>query len=473
MAPRKHVTLTLDQKIEIIKLMENGQNYGMIAEKYGIGKSTVGDIKKNKEKIMKFVSTTERGPGTRKTLKEPENLILKSALFIWFMQQQRRHIPISGEIICEKARLFHRKITKQEDGFTASRDWLDKFKHRHGIRRLKITGEKLSCDEASIEPFRNELLRVKNENNLDLEQIYNADESGLFWRMLPEHTLTSSHEKNAPGRKMIKARITFMPCADASGTHKLPLLVIGTAQKPRAFKSVNLPVYYRGQKKCLGHFFLFLDWFQKQFVPVVREHLLNVNLPPKALLLLDNCPGHPSAEELRSDDGNIFAMFLPPNTTALIQPMDQNVIQNIKLNYRKSLLVNVLADPVHGENLIDALKAINLKDAIQEICTNKISDSQAQEWACRGADEDLANHEILTDDQILQIAAKEDIDDEDESGSISISKVSPSEAVNALNTVLQWAEDENMDSTDILLDTYHILLNDKVAHKLGGKGDTE
>ncbi|XP_025405713.1 jerky protein homolog-like [Sipha flava] len=501
MAPRKYVTLTLDQKIEIIKLMENGQNYGMIAEKYGIGKSTVGDIKKNKEKIMKFVSTTERGPGTRKTLKEPENLVLENALFIWFMQQRRRHIPISGEIICEKARLFHREITKQEDGFTASRGWLDNFKHRHGIRRLKITGEKLSCDEASIEPFRNELQRVINENNLDLEQIYNADESGLFWRMLPEHTLTSSHEKNAPGRKMIKARIIFMPCANASGTHKLPLLVIGTAQKPRAFKSVNLPVYYRGQKNAWATRVLFLDWFQKQFVPVVCEHLLNVNLPPKALLLLDNCPGHPSAEELRSDDGNIFAMFLPPNTTALIQPMDQNVIQNIKLNYRKSLLVNVLADPVHGENLIDALKAINLKDAvfslvncwklvqpmlikkswkhllpfqtenkidevveindiqistlinqIQKTCTNKMSDSQAQEWACRGADEDLANHEILTDDQILQIAAKEDdIDDEDESGSISISKVSPSEAVNALNTVLQWAEDENMDSTDILL----------------------
>ncbi|KAF0712292.1 jerky protein-like, partial [Aphis craccivora] len=440
MAPRKHVTLTLDQKIEIIKLIENGQNYGIIAEKYGIGKSTVGDIKKNKEKIMKFVSTTERGPGTRKTLKQPENLVLENALFIWFMQQRRRHIPISGEIICEKARLFHREITKQKDGFTASRGWLDNFKHRHGIRRLKITGEKLSCDEAAIEPFRNELQRVINENNLDLEQIYNADESGLFWRMLPEHTLASSHEKNAPGRKIIKARITFMPCANASGTHKLPLLVIGTAQKPH--------------------------WFQKQFVPVVREHLLNVIFPPKALLLLDNCPGHPSAEELRSDDGNIF-----------------------------SLLVNVLADPVHGENLVDALKAIHLKDAvfslancwklvppmlikkswkhllpfqaeneidevveindiqlstlinqIQESSTNKMSDSQAQEWACRGADEDLANHEILTDDQILQIAAKEDdIDDEDESGSISTSKVSPSEAVNALNTVLQWAEDENMD----------------------------
>jgi len=86
MAPRKHVTLSLEQTVEIIKLIENGQNYGMITEKYRIGKSIVGDIKKNKKKIMKFVSTTERSPGTRKTLKQPENLVLENALFIWFMQ---------------------------------------------------------------------------------------------------------------------------------------------------------------------------------------------------------------------------------------------------------------------------------------------------------------------------------------------------------------------------------------------------
>jgi len=29
-----------------------------------------------------------------------------------------------------------------------------------------------------------------------------------------------------------------------------------------------------------------------------------------------------------------------------------------------------------------------------------MSDSQAQEWVCGSVDEDLANHEILTDDQI-------------------------------------------------------------------------
>lgn len=44
MASGKHITL--DQKVEIIKLIENSYNYDMISEKYKISKSTVGDTKK-------------------------------------------------------------------------------------------------------------------------------------------------------------------------------------------------------------------------------------------------------------------------------------------------------------------------------------------------------------------------------------------------------------------------------------------
>ncbi|GBN21117.1 hypothetical protein AVEN_3277-1 [Araneus ventricosus] len=49
---------------------------------------------------------------------------------------------------------------------------------------------------------------------------------------------------------------------------------------------------------------------------------------------------------------------------ALIQPMDQNVIQNIKLGYRKLLLANILNDTVHNENLVKTLKNVNLKDVV-------------------------------------------------------------------------------------------------------------
>ncbi|KAG8237403.1 hypothetical protein J437_LFUL016389 [Ladona fulva] len=155
-------------------------------------------------------------------------------------------------------------MTESDEGFVASKGWLDRFKHLHGIRCLKITEEKLSSNESAIEPFRIELLlRVINEKNLSSEQIYYADESGLYWRMLPDKNLADLNEKVAPGRKVIKARITFMPYANVAGKHKLPLFVVGTAKKPQAFKSVMLPVCYRGQKNAWVRREIFLEWFKQ------------------------------------------------------------------------------------------------------------------------------------------------------------------------------------------------------------------
>lgn len=65
-----------------------------------------------------------------------------------------------------------------------------------------------------------------------------------------------------------------------------------------------------------------------------------LNLPIKAVLILDNAPVHP--EELINDDKQISVMFLPRNCTPLIQPMDQHVIQAIKLQYRKKLLKKIV-----------------------------------------------------------------------------------------------------------------------------------
>ncbi|KAG8239897.1 hypothetical protein J437_LFUL018517 [Ladona fulva] len=133
------------------------------------------------------------------------------------------------------------------------------------------------------------LLRVINEKNLSSQQIYNADESELFRQMLPDKKLADLNEKVAPGRKVIKARITFMTCANVTGKHKLPIFVVVNATKTLGFKSVTLPVCYRGQKNAWVTRELFLDWFKTEFVPAVRQHMKSVNLPQRAVLLLDNC----------------------------------------------------------------------------------------------------------------------------------------------------------------------------------------
>ncbi|GBM35476.1 hypothetical protein AVEN_257181-1 [Araneus ventricosus] len=122
--------------------------------------------------------------------------------------------------------------------------------------------------------------------------------------------------------------------------------------------------------------------------------------------------------------------------------MDQNVIQNIKLGYRKLLLTNILNDPVHDENLEKTVKNVNLKDVVFRLAncwtfvstllinksrknlfpnfidseveeiqfaslinllqnTNPMSNTEALQWADE-ANDSLARNKILTDDEIYQ-----------------------------------------------------------------------
>jgi hypothetical protein len=67
---------------------------------------------------------------------------------------------------------------------------------------------------------------------------------------------------------------------------------------------------------------LTLEWFHESFIPQVKSYLEEKGLEFKVLLLMDNAGGY--AQELSYKGVRIE--FLPPNTTSLIQPMDQGNI---------------------------------------------------------------------------------------------------------------------------------------------------
>ena len=94
--------------------------------------------------------------------------------------------------------------------------------------------------------------------------------------------------------------MTLSVCSNAIETHELPLMVIGKSAKPTAFKNVNvksLPVHYRSVKTAWMTQQLFKEWFHSEFAPAATKNLRAKKLPVKALLLLDNAPSHPSADE--------------------------------------------------------------------------------------------------------------------------------------------------------------------------------
>lgn len=150
---RKHKTLTIKEKCDILDRLNSNESFSSLASEYGVGRSTIYDIKKNHEKVKQFVSTTDGGPGKRQTLKKAEHPEVEEALYMWFLQERNRHAPISGSMLAMKAKYFYKEITKKDD-FVASKGWLERFKSRHGIRLMTITGEKLSNDATCIKPFK-------------------------------------------------------------------------------------------------------------------------------------------------------------------------------------------------------------------------------------------------------------------------------------------------------------------------------
>ncbi|GBO04384.1 Tigger transposable element-derived protein 4 [Araneus ventricosus] len=95
--------------------------------------------------------------------------------------------------------------------------------------------------------------------NYDEKDIFNADETGLFHKLIPNQTFKFKGEK-CVGGKLSKVRITILVCANMNGSEKQKLTVIGKSQKPRCFKNVKkLPVDYRSSKKA----WMTSDLFQK------------------------------------------------------------------------------------------------------------------------------------------------------------------------------------------------------------------
>jgi hypothetical protein len=80
--------------------------------------------------------------------------------------------------------------------------------------------------------------------------VYNADETGLFFNVLPERTLAYKGE-TCHGGKDSKDRLTVLLCVDSDGSDKQVPFVIGKYLKPRCFKDgKKLPIKYHANSKA-------------------------------------------------------------------------------------------------------------------------------------------------------------------------------------------------------------------------------
>jgi hypothetical protein len=324
---RKNISLSIGQKQELQEYAKNkrlkkSELVVWIEKKFNktIDRSTVSKILKSNLNLKEVSIDTTRV----KQVKHPQ---LDGKLKEWFLRYENLTI-ISDSMIREKAKSFAQQLKISEESLTFSDGWLEKFKHRHNIKRRTIHGESGSANQTAIETELPEL--VETIEKFDPNDVFNFDETALFFRLEPDKTLAS---KRIEGRKKNKERITVGFCVNSTGTEKMVPIVIGKYAKPRCFKNINLSnigVYYRYNSKAWMTGIIFQEWL-KTFDKLIRLKSQN----RKVLLLLDNAGSHNiNGIELK----NVEIKFLPPNSTSKLQPLDAGIIASFKAKYRQKYI---------------------------------------------------------------------------------------------------------------------------------------
>lgn len=195
---------------------------------------------------------------------------------------------------------------------------------------------------------------------------------------------------------------------------KLPPLVIGKSQKPRCFNRVDpsaLPVVYKFNKKAWMTSHIMEEWLKLVNRKMVRQKR-------KILLFLDNAPSH-----LKINLSNIKLQFFPANTTSKLQPMDQGIIQTLKLKFRNRQLKKMVREMDHSSKCgSEILKNISLLDAIYWIDRSwkEVETSTIVKCYKKCGFVDMQNDNILTTEVDVNDGGDDDDNEDDDDDDVPL-----------------------------------------------------
>ncbi|CAI5994977.1 unnamed protein product [Closterium sp. NIES-64] len=208
--------------------------------------------------------------------------------------------------------------------FRCSIGWVRRALRRQGVRCIAACGEAADQDLAVVRTAQEKLPQLLMHLSVRPRDTYNFDETALYISVLPRKTYGAGR---VAGRKEVKDRLIVGFLVNADGSHSFRPLVISKAKRPHDFRpSFDLL------------FTLFIEQLNAAMYAEDRH----------IVILLDNASSHIlRSRGATSDDlfgfrtcslSNIRLVYLPPNTTAFTQPLDQGLIAMAKAQYRQHWL---------------------------------------------------------------------------------------------------------------------------------------
>ena len=194
----KRSDLTLLEKIRILNRIRSqppqSRTLRTLSELFSVPKSTIGRIQSQEQALrQKFLEEKDKARnGFRKRERGGKDSEVDNALNQWFKTILHKGVRISGLILKAKAEEFAEKLGQPD--FLATEGWLSRWKGRCQIRCKQAHGEKASADFGGAEVWKSTKIHelLSEYNPCD---IYNADETGLYYRATPDNSLCYTYEQ--------------------------------------------------------------------------------------------------------------------------------------------------------------------------------------------------------------------------------------------------------------------------------------
>lgn len=276
-AKREWKAITLDIKLEVLRRFEEVENLCQIAKALGLAVSTVATIRDN----------IEKNQGAFTNSYSLESLLVDSpskcshgdhrAVVACVLEEQsQQNMPLRVNIMQEKAKSLFDDLQREQDGssqnekFSASKGWFVRVMERHTLPHFKMN----STAPGNKDAYPEVLKSIIEEGEYTPQQVFNVDETGLYWKAMPEGMFVSVEEKAESGFKSSKDRLMLLLGGNAAGDFKLKPLLVYHSENLRAlrrYSKPNLSVIWRSNKNAWATRSIFHEWFTYFFCPNVEK----------------------------------------------------------------------------------------------------------------------------------------------------------------------------------------------------------
>lgn len=203
-AGKQRRALSLAEKVDVIHRVESGEKKSNVPAAFGIPRSTLSTILKNRSSIVE--KACERPNSDNKRIRKPAYDEVEKTLYQWFLDIRARNLPVSSPMLQQKAKDL--AVVLGVEDFTAGTGWLQRFKDRYGIVGKVVAGEGATVDMDIVSKWVSEKW-PDITSRYNPSDIFNTDETALFWQLLLSRTLVHRNDK-CHGGNHNKVRITIL-----------------------------------------------------------------------------------------------------------------------------------------------------------------------------------------------------------------------------------------------------------------------